>query len=107
LLIEQMVSRLDSSAFVLLLGDFNSQSHDAPYRYLSSRGWLDARHQATQIKGPVGTFPDFDGRRPDKRIDFIWYRNLPQPWQYLADGAPERTYPLVSDHLPIYAFFGN
>ncbi|MFN3528649.1 MAG: endonuclease/exonuclease/phosphatase family protein [Bacteroidia bacterium] len=100
-LLHQMASRIPAGDPVLLMGDFNSQPQDAPYQYLSEAGWLDSRATAEKREGPIGTFPGFGGERLEKRIDYLFYKNLPPPHGYLVDGPPDREQPFASDHLPV------
>lgn len=104
-LLAQMAGRVPNSPPVLIMGDFNSQPQEAPYRILEAEGWLDARATAEKRLGPIGTFPDFDGRRPEKRIDYLFYKNLPPPYLYEVDGPPDRQPPFASDHLPVLVHF--
>lgn len=104
-LIAEMAGRLTNQPPMLLLGDFNSTPQEEPHRQLHQTAWLDARATAEKREGPIGTFPGFDGKRPEKRIDFVYYKNLPPPFIYMVDGPPDRQPPLASDHAAVVVGF--
>lgn len=77
---------------ILLLGDFNSQPHQADMQILFDAGWVDLWSEYGQ--GDGFTFPS---DAPKHRIDYI----LTSPETARAVLAIEVGQTLVSDHLPI------
>lgn len=104
-LITQIGSQLRRGLPVVFMGDLNCTPTDTPHQAFAAAGWLDARNTALALSGPVGTFPDFDGHRPEKRIDYVYYQGLEAPLSYLVDGPPDRRPPFASDHLPVIVRF--
>lgn len=104
-LIVQVASQLRQGIPVIFMGDLNCTPTEYPHQIFSSAGWLDARNTALSLAGPVGTFPDFDGKRPEKRIDYVYFQGLETPLSYLVDGPPNRKPAFASDHLPVIVRF--
>lgn len=104
-LIAKMAAAVPEHPPILILGDFNSTPQETPHQVFQREGWLDARATAEKREGPIGTFPDFDGKRPEKRIDFLYYKNLPPPFIYIVDGPPDRQPPFASDHSAVVVGF--
>lgn len=104
-LVAQIGSSLSKGLPLVFMGDLNCTPTEAPHQHLVQAGWRDARNTAQSLSGPVGTFPDFDGRRPEKRIDYVYYHGLDSPLSYLVDGPPDRKPPFASDHLPVIVRF--
>ena len=102
LLRQRASARLDDGETAVVMGDYNCTPGSPPYRKLTMGALADARKQAADVSGPVGTFHGFDGA-PGDRIDAVFlpsavdvttYRTLPP-----RDGVPR------SDHLPLVVEF--
>lgn len=104
-LVVQVAKQLQQQMPLLFMGDLNCTPTEYPHQILTNAGWLDARNTALSLSGPVGTFPDFDGNRPEKRIDYVYYQGLDAPLAYHVDGAPAKRAPFASDHLPVIVRF--
>lgn len=104
-LVVQVAGQLRQGIPLLFMGDLNCTPSEYPHQIFAGAGWLDARNSALSLSGPVGTFPDFDGLRPEKRIDYVYYQGLEAPLGYAVDGPPNRKPPFASDHLPVIVRF--
>ena len=104
-LIARFGSQLSGGLPLIFMGDLNCTPTEAPHAHFQQAGWRDARNTAQALSGPIGTFPDFDGQRPEKRIDYVYYKGLEAPLSYLVDGQPDRKPPFASDHLPVVVRF--
>jgi endonuclease/exonuclease/phosphatase family metal-dependent hydrolase len=104
-LVVQVAGQLRQGIPLLFMGDLNCAPTEYPHQIFGGAGWLDARNTAAILSGPTGTFPDFDGQRPEKRIDYVYYQGLDAPLTYHVDGPPDRKPPFASDHLPVIVKF--
>lgn len=102
--IAAFLAKLPADIPVVLAGDFNTTPDTDAYRVLTQT-MKDAWDQASERKGPVGTFHGFKGgERDEGRIDWLLYR---APWtvreaETITMKAGEQ-YP--SDHYPVMAIF--
>lgn len=97
------IKRLPPDANFILTGDFNTDIGTEPHQVLKAV-LADAFEQASEKKGPVGTFHGFKGSPGAARIDWILFRGRLKPLfvHTLTDNRDGR-YP--SDHFPIVAGF--
>lgn len=97
--IVQRVRALPQDVAVIVAGDFNSAPTGREHALLAAH-LQDAWTAAQKRKGPEATFHDFTGK-PDRRIDWIFYRGLQvSQVQTITEHEGER-YP--SDHFPVVA----
>jgi len=103
LIISRLKKMIDDSGYpVILMGDLNSEAHEAPVKTLSS--FLSDSRIVSKEKpyGPEATFNGFNsGSLPEKRIDFIFVSSLKiEVENYIViDDRYEMKYP--SDHFPV------
>ena len=86
---------------VILMGDFNSISDSEPIKILK-KDLIDALQISLDIlKGPQGTFNDFDEMLPiDNRIDYIFTKNVKVlSYRHIDDRLNNNRH--ISDHLPV------
>lgn len=95
----QRVRALPQDVAVIVTGDFNTAPTGREHALLATH-LQDAWMAAPKRKGPEATFHDFTGK-PDRRIDWIFYRGLQaRQVQTITEHEGER-YP--SDHFPVLA----
>ena len=95
----QRVRALPQDVAVIVAGDFNTAPTGREHALLAAH-LQDAWTAAQKRKGPEATFHDFTGK-PDRRIDWIFYRGLQvSQVQTITEHEGER-YP--SDHFPVLA----
>ncbi len=84
----------------LLMGDFNCEPHDEPFRAFTSAGLRCALDHAPE---PLGTFNGFQpGRVEGPRIDGLWRT----PWLKVSGSGIDRTQAgasFASDHFLVWA----
>jgi len=86
---------------VILMGDFNSISDSEPIKILK-KDLIDALQiSLDNLKGPQGTFNDFDEMLPiDNRIDYIFTKNVKVlSYRHIDDRLNNNRH--ISDHLPV------
>ena len=86
---------------VILMGDFNSIPDSEPIKILKN-DLIDALQiSLDNLKGPQGTFNDFDEMLPiDNRIDYIFTKNVKVlSYRHIDDRLNNNRY--ISDHLPV------
>ena len=86
---------------VILMGDFNSISDSEPIKILKN-DLIDALQiSLDNLKGPQGTFNDFDEMLPiDNRIDYIFTINVKVlSYRHIDDRLNNNRH--ISDHLPV------
>jgi endonuclease/exonuclease/phosphatase family metal-dependent hydrolase len=97
--IMQRVRALPQDVAVIVTGDFNTGPTGREHALLAA-DLQDAWMAASKRKGPEATFHGFTGK-PDRRIDWIFYRGLQaRQVQTITEHQGER-YP--SDHFPLLA----
>jgi endonuclease/exonuclease/phosphatase family metal-dependent hydrolase len=102
-IIAERIRKLPPSADVVLTGDFNTDAGSEPYNILTAVA-SDAHAQATEIKGPGGTFHGFTGTPRKQRTDWILYRGKLRPLSVeVLTTNIEGRYP--SNHFPVLAVF--
>src|SRR5690606_28417030 len=93
---------------VILTGDFNCRSSDAPYLAITkpenaSLRLLDAQHESRQPhRGGDSTLNGFRAINPGAKIDFIFVRDVAGVETHRIDD-PRVDGRFVSDHLPVIA----
>ena len=86
---------------VILMGDFNSISDSEPIKILK-KDLIDALQiSLDNLKGPEGTFNDFDEMLPiDNRIDYIFTKNVKVlSYRHIDERLNNNRH--ISDHLPV------
>jgi len=86
---------------VILMGDFNSIPDSEPIKILKN-DLIDALQiSLDNLKGPQGTFNDFDEMLPiDNRIDYIFTINVKVlSYRHIDDRLNNNRH--ISDHLPV------
>ena len=86
---------------VILMGDFNSIPDSEPIKILK-KDLIDALQiSLDNLKGPQGTFNDFDEMLPiDNRIDYIFTKNVKVlSYRHIDDRLNNNRH--ISDHLPV------
>jgi endonuclease/exonuclease/phosphatase family metal-dependent hydrolase len=86
---------------VILMGDFNSISDSEPIKILK-KDLIDALQiSLDNLKGPQGTFNDFDEMLPiDNRIDYIFTKNVKVlSYRHIDERLNNNRH--ISDHLPV------
>ena len=99
LIVREALKRAAGEA-IFICGDMNSfDTTDCYEEYAKS--FVDSRHIAKDVTGPVGTAHNF-GKVEPVRIDYIFVNDRVDVLHYEADGEkyPNGMYP--SDHLPIF-----
>lgn len=92
-------------ARMILLGDFNSASDEAPYGVLTGEGspLRDARAASAVVFGPAGTFNDFKpGAPPAGPIDYVFADRALKVLRFATLTDTENGQ-AISDHFPIIA----
>lgn len=102
-LVSARIDALANNTPVVLTGDFNCTSDEAPYQQFvaPSRGLADSMATAEKgHQGPKGSYPALDPTDPPRRrIDFILTRYLRVLRHTLVSDSKDGRYP--SDHLPV------
>lgn len=97
--IMRRVRALPQDVAVIVTGDFNTSPAGREHAVLAA-GLQDAWTAAPRRKGPEATFHGFTGK-PDRRIDWIFYRGLQARQVQTITGHQDGRYP--SDHFPVVA----
>lgn len=97
--IVQRVRALPKDVAVIVVGDFNTAQTGREHALLAT-DLQDAWMAAPRRKGPEATFHGFTGK-PDRRIDWIFYRGLHARQVQTITDHQEGRYP--SDHFPVVA----
>ncbi|WP_121667146.1 endonuclease/exonuclease/phosphatase family protein [Mesonia aquimarina] len=86
---------------VIILGDFNAQYYQEPYKIIANNFKDAAKINPEQNLGPKGTFNWFNANRSHPyQIDYIFFTENVQLRRYeVIEDEYEDTYP--SDHFPI------
>jgi endonuclease/exonuclease/phosphatase family metal-dependent hydrolase len=102
LISEKVSARAADNAPVVIMGDLNCEPHEEPWKELSEK-FNDSRISSeTPVSGPVGTFQAFGKEDAQRRIDYIFVRNLRVISQkHLDQKRPGGRFP--SDHFPVTA----
>lgn len=97
--IVQRVRALPKDVAVIVVGDFNTAPTGREHA-LFATDLQDAWMAAPRRKGPEATFHGFTGK-PDRRIDWIFYRGLHARQVQTITDHEDGRYP--SDHFPVVA----
>ncbi len=102
LMLKQLQEYQVLDAPLVVMGDLNCEPASAPIEQLTSKLTDGATTGETSLYGPLGTFSGFDPARvPDRRIDYIFTRNLSlKSYRHIDDRRPTGRW--VSDHLPVW-----
>lgn len=97
--IMRRVRALPQDVAVIVIGDFNTAPTGREHAALAA-DLKDAWMTAPRRKGPAETFHAFTGK-PDRRIDWIFYRGLQARQVQTINQHQGERYP--SDHFPVVA----
>jgi len=101
LLIDFMVKSGSDHDHLVLMGDFNTDPQDEPYRWLMEQKLLlDPYFEATYRSGPAGTFNAFNYEHQSDRIDYIFLSPSLKAKQYMVLKESYNGI-LPSDHWPV------
>ena len=102
-LITQQIAIINENDLpVILMGDFNATSEQAPIKVLSNYFQSSNKPAVPMAEGPTGTFNGFQQIEPDRRIDYIFSKGVDLLSYKHAD--PRRGQGrFLSDHLPVIA----
>lgn len=100
LILKQIEELTIENAPIILMGDFNTESHEKPYRLLQDE-MSDWFYCASNIQNSrLGTFNGFEKQFEPKRIDYIYTKNIcAKDYRQCFDTLPNGNYP--SDHFPV------
>jgi len=102
---ELIISKLDefriTNSKVVVMGDLNSEPQSIPITTLESKLDDAQKIARTSFIGAKGTFNNFDPYIiPDRRIDYIFTRNLEvKSYRHIDDKRKNNL--CISDHLPV------
>ncbi|HYP04755.1 MAG TPA: endonuclease/exonuclease/phosphatase family protein [Bryobacteraceae bacterium] len=97
------ISKLPPGTDLIVTGDFNTDVGSEPHNLLRTM-LADAHEQASEKKGPTGSFHGFKGTPGSARIDWILFRGRMKPrFMHTLTDNREGRYP--SDHFPVLAGF--
>lgn len=111
-LVQELEKLIDPAIETIIAGDFNIGRHREPIASLQALGFEDVWSIATQVSGPLFTFPDWglwDDDRSDSvvdenRIDWVCVRSADgetTPPVTVETVHTHQTDPVPSDHFPV------
>lgn len=100
LILKKIEELTKNDAPIILMGDFNTESHEKPYRILQDalNDWFYGSSNIQNSR--LGTFNGFEKQFEPKRIDYIFTKNIcAKDYRQCFDTLHSGLYP--SDHFPV------